>query len=79
MSRPPRNERLVSEIFMCSFVRNEVQRKVDDGCRQCEAKVYNYISSTEFLDTFRTAFDSALPDWLLCDDTLVRIATAVFN
>ena len=63
---------------MRRVVREEFQQTVDEGCRQCKARVDDYIGSSAFLDTLQHAFDSALPDWLLCDDTLRRIATAVF-
>ena len=76
-ARPP--QRLVSEPFVRRVVREEVQQSVDDGCRQCKARVDDYIGSPAFLDTLQHAFASALPDWLLCDDTLSRIATAVFQ
>ena len=64
---------------MRSLVRDEVQLKTDDGCRQCKARVDDYIASSAFLDTVQHAFDSALPEWLQCDNTLGRIATAVIK
>ena len=44
---------------MHSLVRDEVQRKVDISCRQCQAKVDDYIGSSDFLDTLQHAFLTA--------------------
>ena len=64
---------------MRRVLREEVQQTVDEGFRQCKARVDDYIGSSAFLDTLQHAFDSELPDWLLCDYKLSRIATAVFK